>query len=123
MFARSLTERVTQQRKTMVNGPLGQVETWTAVRTFWASVTEVSADAQGGWTSSRKQEGTLAIYNILARNLQRDWQFKDTRFVWNSTDAAGDRILKPMKNIRKPGREWRQWAVIQCQDITPLRSP
>lgn len=124
MFTRALTERVTQQRKTMVNGPMGQVETWTDVRTFWASVVGVSADAQGGWAGSRKQEGTLTIYDIMTRNLKRDWQFKDTRFVWNATDADNTRILKPMRNILTPKQtNHDQWATIRCQDITPLKSP
>jgi hypothetical protein len=116
-----LRDKLIEQHKTVVNGPLGQVETWVDTRTFWAYVKDVSNNVNSGWMSQRGQEGTQTLYEILARDLNRkDWTFKNTRFVWLTPDLfSTPRILKPMQGVRLPNRKTpSKWALIQVQDIT-----
>ena len=123
MFARSLTEKVYWQVKTVINGPLGQTETWVTQGWFWASVAEASSDLGEGWPGKRGKEGTQREYTVLARANKRNWDFKTTRFLWGSTDQDNQRILKPIENIIQPGREYRMWAKIRCWDITNEADP
>lgn len=124
MFTRAMTDQVVEQQKTTVNAPLGQVETWTTVRTISANVVELSADQVSSWMGQRKQEGTQSIYAITVRALGRTWSFSATRFLWTPRDSAisgsGTRTLKPIKDILTPGKGARRWAKIICQDITDM---
>ena len=116
-----LRDKLIEQHKTIVNGPLGQVETWTDAITFWAYVKNITNNMNSGWMGQRGQEGTQAIYEILARNLNRQtWAFGDTRFLWLTPDiGTAPRILKPLQGVNLADRKTAsKWALIQVQDIT-----
>lgn len=127
MFCRQLTETVLPQQKTVVQGDLGTTEVWVDGTPFRAAVTAFSSDrAKPGMGANRTEatrvENTDQLYTVLARNLNRDWSFAATRFLWLASDGDPGSViyLKPKKDILKPGRRGRGWAKILCEDITDL---
>lgn len=120
MFARHLTEVVLRQEKTIVQNDFGQFYVWTNQELFRASVVNESTGESTKNTVSSRVAVTDVLYAIISRNLDRNWTFESTRFVWLSSDGDPDnnRYLEPVEDQRRPGRRGHRWLRIVCKDVT-----
>ncbi len=103
MDAGKIDRRVTVERKTITNVPLGQTEEWATVATVWASRRDVS--------DGEKAASGTAISTVASRFVVRS--SPDTRDIRPSDRLTDGRLTFEIVGIKELGRA--DWLEITAQ--------
>lgn len=103
MTAGPLDRRITVERKTVTNTPLGQTEAWATIATVWASRRDVS--------DGEKAASGTAISTVASRFVVR--ATPDTRAIRPNDRLTEGRLMFEIVGIKELGRN--DWLEITAQ--------